>query len=274
MRAVAFTVDVDRDVNMACYGEVCSVSNGGTGPRFDSSGRGLGLITELLEEMGISGTFFWEGRTAQVLAGRMDVAGMMRRHEVGLHGFDHEDFSGRDTGIPLDRAQVMSVLDMGERALADVFGRRSRGFRAPYQRLTDELVAEMTDRGYLYDSSETVEMESGVVRPHALSSGLMELPVCWSRDRAGRRIVSYLWPYHEGRRPIDDYLELTDRFREGLLVLATHSWHPVETFSHGPRTEDDVRRCMEDLRSLLEHVERSGAVLVTLADLLRRGHAL
>jgi len=62
VRAVAFTVDVDRDVNLACQGDVCSISKGGGAPRFGSSARGLELVLQVLEEMGVKGTFFWEGR--------------------------------------------------------------------------------------------------------------------------------------------------------------------------------------------------------------------
>ena len=110
MRAVAFTVDVDRDVNLACQGEICSISNGGKHPRFDSSARGLQMITGLLEEMGVRGTFFWEGRTAEVLSERMDVRDLMRHQEVALHGYDHEDFTGKETGIVLDRESTGAIL--------------------------------------------------------------------------------------------------------------------------------------------------------------------
>lgn len=274
MRAVAFTVDVDRDVNLACQGDICSVSNGGKHPRFTSSAKGLELIAGLLEEMGIRGTFFWEGRTAEVLSERMDLKDVMRRQEVALHGYDHEDFTGKETGIPLDRDSTGAILDKGTTALDRAFGKGARGFRAPYQRATDILLDELRARDFLYDSSATVELMDGKVHPYRNDNGLPEIPVCWSRDGRGKKIVSYLWPYHEGKRPISDYMGLVDNFQDGLLVIATHSWHPVESYCSGPRTKEDTNRDMADLRALLDHIERSGCELVSLAEHLRRKDAL
>ena len=274
MRAVAFTVDVDRDVNLACQGEICSISNGGKHPRFDSSAKGLEMICGLLEEMGVLGTFFWEGRTAEILSERMDLKGLMRHQEVALHGYDHEDFAGKETGLPLDLESVRNGLDKGTEALDGAFGRKTRGFRAPYQRVTEVLLDELKARGFLYDSSDTVELNGGKVRAYRLPNGLPEAPVCWSRDGRGKKIVSYLWPYHEGKRPISDYMDLVDSFHDGLLVIATHSWHPVESYCFGLRTKEEVEDGMADLRTLLEHIETSGCELVSIADHLRRKDAL
>lgn len=274
MRAVAFTVDVDRDVNLACQGEICSISNGGKHPRFDSSAKGLQMITGLLEEMDVRGTFFWEGRTAEVLSERIDVKDLMRHQEVALHGYDHEDFAGKETGIPLDLDDIKTILDKGTNALDSAFGKRRRGFRAPYQRVTDVLLDELKARSFLYDSSDTVELESGKIDSYRLPNGLPEVPVCWSRDGRGKRIVSYLWPYHEGKRPISDYMDLVDGFQDGLLVIATHSWHPVESYCNGIRTHEGAERDVADLRALLEHIESSGCELVSIADHLGRKDAL
>jgi peptidoglycan/xylan/chitin deacetylase (PgdA/CDA1 family) len=274
VRAVAFTVDMDRDVNLACQGDICSISNGGMHPRFDSSARGLKLIANLLEEMGVKGTFFWEGRTAEVLSDKMDLNDLMRRHEVALHGYDHEDFAGKETGILLDRESTGAILDKGTEALDRVFGEAARGFRAPYQRVTDILLDELRARNFLYDSSDTVELVDGKVRPYRNKNGLPEIPIIWSRDGRGKKIVSYLWPYHEGKRPIADYLDLFDGFQDGLLVIATHSWHPVESYCSGLRTKEDVNREISELRTLLEHIERSGGELVRIADHLRRKDVL
>ena len=216
MRAVAFTVDVDRDVNLACQGEICSISNGGKRPRFVSSAKGLEMISGLLEGMGVR-----HGRDPREFLG--DI---MRHHEVALHGYDHEDFAGKETGIPLDLESTRAILDKGTAALDGAFGKGRRGFRAPYQRITQVLLDELRERDFLYDSSDTAEMEGGKVRTYRLPNGLPEAPVC-GPDHRNKKIVSYLWPYHEGKRPISDYAELVDGFHDGLLGIATHSWHPV-----------------------------------------------
>jgi peptidoglycan/xylan/chitin deacetylase (PgdA/CDA1 family) len=272
VRDVAFTVDVDRDVNLACQGQSCSISkmrDGDSSPRFTSSARGLNGFLEVLRDTGVKGTFFWEGRSAEIISREIDLRTLMKGHEVGLHGYDHEDFSGQETGVVLDRPEVREVLDRAEGALDRVFGRERRGFRAPYQRTSEPLMAELAERKYLYDSSDTVCLEKGVVRPYRRDGGLLEAPVCWARDHKGKKIVSYLWPFHEGKRPIDDYLDLMDRFEDGLMVLATHSWHPVESFGGGLRCEKDILQEMADLRRLIDHGQETGVRFVGLADHLR-----
>ncbi|MCX6650510.1 MAG: polysaccharide deacetylase family protein [Methanomassiliicoccales archaeon] len=272
MRAVAFTVDVDRDVNLACQGQSCSVSkemDGKNTPRFTSSARGLERLVELFRDTEVKGTFFWEGRSAEVMSRDLDLSSLMKGHEVALHGYDHEDFSGKETGVVLDREQVRDVLDRAEAALNKVFGQQKKGFRAPYQRTSGPLLQELAEKNYLYDSSETVRLEDGVVQPYRRENGLPEAPVCWTMDHRGKRIVSYLWPFHEGKRPIEDYLELLNEFEDGLLVVATHSWHPLESYCAGIRTKEEADRGLEGLRRLIEHAQGSGAHFVRLADYLR-----
>lgn len=274
MRAVAFTVDVDRDVNLACEGQVCSTSNGGNGARFASSGRGLELILQVMRETGAKGTFFWEGRTAEELSRSMDLARMMEGHETAVHGYDHEDFSGRETRLPLDREQTAEVLDRAGSALDRVFGLSRRGFRAPYQRTSETLMEELVRRNYLYDSSETVGMIDGKVSPYRRPDGLLEAPVCWTLDRQGKKMVSYLWPYHEGKRPMSDYLDLVEGFEDGLLVIATHSWHLVENFCGGVMDHSAVERGTADMEHFFQASIDSGVRFVTIADHLRREHGL
>lgn len=269
MRAVAFTVDVDRDVNLVCQGQVCSISQprgGDSSPRFSSSLSGLKALLEVLEEAGVPGTFFWEGRSAETLSRSLPLRDLMAGHEVAAHGYDHEDFPGAGSGIPLDREGVRAVLERTEEALKGAFGVRARGFRAPYQRTSRPLMDELVERGYLYDSSDTLRMVDGSVHPFRRGDGLMEAPVCWTLDRRGKKIVSYLWPYHEGKRPIEDYMDLLDGFQDGLLVLATHSWHLTESFCSGPHSEDEVRQGKEDLLGLLRHGLDTGARFVRLVD--------
>jgi len=273
VRAVAFTVDVDRDVNQACQGQLCSISQGG-GARFSSSADGLKAVLRVLERAGTKATFFWEGRTAQELSKNMDLPSMMKGHEVAMHGHEHEDFSGEGTGIPMDRGMVKQALDQGDAALDAVFGKAPRGFRAPYQRVSVPLLEELVARGCLYDSSETAQLMDGRVVPYRNSYGLLEAPVCWSRDRKGRKIVSYLWPYHEGKRPMSDYMDLVEQFDEGLLVIATHSWHMVESFCGGLHPQERIERGMKELGDLLDAVKGSGAELVTIKEYLEREHGL
>jgi len=97
MTFAAFTIDVDRDVNLPLPGKMEASSmerEGGARPRFTSSRRGLELLVDLLGEWGIRGTFFIEARTAKEVAKDLDLSDLVKGHEVGCHGFEHEDLTG------------------------------------------------------------------------------------------------------------------------------------------------------------------------------------
>lgn len=270
MRHIALTVDVDRDVNQACKGSAAAISSSGDGdgrPRFGSSADGLRALLALMRTEGVRGTFFMEGRTTEVLADRIDLPTLMAGQEVAAHGYDHEDFIGQDSGLPLDAESTRMALDSCAKALEHTFGPCRRGFRAPYMRSTPFLKEELAKRAYLYESSEYMELKDGSIRPYRDSNGVMQVPVAVGRDANGKKIFGYLWPLHEGKRPVNDYLALLDSFEDGLLVLATHSWHMVECFSSGKLDEEACARSTEDLRAIIEHAKSSGMEFTTI-----RGH--
>lgn len=271
MRHIALTVDVDRDVNRACKNSTAAISapvGGSDLPRFDSSGEGLKRMIEVLRSEGVRGTFFLEGRTAEVLAERMDLASLLAGQEVAAHGYEHEDFTGEESGLPMDKESTNEALDRCGKALDNLFKPGRRGFRAPYMRASPLLKAALAERRYLYESSTYLELKDGSVRPYLSSDGMVQVPVAVGRDAKGKKIFGYLWPLHEGKRPVDDYLALLDSFDDGLLVLATHSWHMVERFSSGRLEEEACARGEEDIRTIISHAKRAGMEFSTIRGYL------
>ncbi len=269
MRRMAITVDVDRDVNQACKGRMAAVSSplhGSDEPRFSSSRKGLELIVATLNDLGVKGTFFMEGTTALEIGKIVDVAELLQGHEVACHAYDHEDLTGTDTGLKIDREDIDDVLERSLDVLDSLFGEERRGFRAPYLHTSDDLMDSLKDHGFLYDSSVVEEMREGTIRPYLTRNGLPEVPIASSHDDKGKKIVGYLWPLHEGKRPISDYVRMVDGFKDGLLVLSTHSWHPVENFCNGQQCELDVQKGMDDLRELISHSLNAGVEFVTVAE--------
>ena len=81
---LVFTVDLDRDVNFPMEGcrEARSLDRGGgTFPRFSSAERGLRILMDILDEIGMKATFFVEGRTSETI-GCSSISG----HCIGLRG--------------------------------------------------------------------------------------------------------------------------------------------------------------------------------------------
>jgi peptidoglycan/xylan/chitin deacetylase (PgdA/CDA1 family) len=273
MRSAAFTVDVDRDVNLAERGRYDAISKGhascDTSPRFYSSGRGLKLTVELLDEMGIKGTFFLEGDTLRAISRSLDVRSMLAGHEVASHGICHEDLTGEETGICLTGPEVKQVIEDGANIIEDICGRRPQGFRAPYQHIDGTALDILAETGFAYDSSLTAQVTDGKVAPWHLDNGLLEIPVASGKDAQGKKMVSYLWPMHEGKRTPADYVHLASGIRSGILVLATHSWHFTETYGRGILDQVDVTKGLGDLRKVLEGTMDTGMRFTALEEIAR-----
>ncbi len=267
MRYAAFTVDVDRDVNEPRAGTVESWCRGGAAPRYSSTREGLERLVAMLGELGIEGTFFWEGRAAEVLSERMDLKGLMRGHEVAAHGYEHEDLTGESTGVRPSEEWLDAIIGRSLSSVETVFGRRPDGFRCPYQHIDDTVARVLMQRGLLYDSTLFGDVGAGL-RPYPLAGGLLEVPLAQCRESDGRKLQSYLWPMHEGRRKPDDYLRLASAHEDGLLVLADHSWHVVESLG-GERGEERAEREVGKVKYVLKEMMARGIEFVTVSEHLR-----
>lgn len=273
MRRAAFTVDVDRDVNQPEVGRreaVCRPCEGSSTPRFASSARGLEMLVGLLDELGVRGTFFLEAETAQRIAERADLRGLLAGHEVASHGWSHEDLTGASTQVTMGEEEVGGIIDRAGAAIEELTGRPPRGFRAPYQHIGPTALRLLAGRGYWYDSSVTRNILSRRLLPYRQPEGLTEFPLARGTDERGRPIHSYLWPMHEGKRRPADYLRLLDQYDEGVMVLATHSWHVVETY-RGVLDPLEARAQLEQVRAVVEGALDRGIGFNTLEGHLRRG---
>lgn len=275
MRLASFTVDVDRDVNLPRQGKREAGSKCHDGDRdevrFASSTRGLRLLVEMLEETGIKATFFFEGDTLLHVARLLDVRELLSKHEVACHGVCHEDITGEATGVAMTDLEISQMLDQGRDILSNIFARDPVGFRAPYQHIDQRTLSLLPKKGFLYDSSMTKEVneEDDSLHPWKVAGDLLEIPVARARDREGRRIVSYLWPMHEGKRLPSDYEHLTAGVHSGVLVFATHSWHIVETYDRGLLSDASVQINLDNLRRVLERARDEGMEFLPLEDIAR-----
>ncbi|MBE6528075.1 MAG: chitin deacetylase [Thermoplasmata archaeon] len=242
---LVFTVDVDRDVNIHIDGTDAagSIDRGsGTGPRFSSSERGLGIILDILDELGIRATFFVEGRTAETFD-----CSVISGHCVGFHGYDHEDLT-----LVKDLSDVM---DRGYLAVKDRISAPTC-FRAPFMSEDDRVLAELERLGIRHDSS--VYADPGTL-PYCIG-GITQHPVAKGRDADGRTIAAYLWPMHEGKRKPSDYIDLAASMDDGELVLSTHSWHMVERRDDGVMADDWVSGNARDVKHVIEGILDAGFV--------------
>ncbi|QLH74607.1 MAG: polysaccharide deacetylase family protein [Methanomassiliicoccales archaeon] len=269
MRRCSITVDVDRDVNQAVAGKVCAISmekDGSTEPRFSSSAKGLEVIVDVLNGLDVQGTFFFEARTAIEISKVIDLPSLMRGHEVACHGYDHEDLTGQKTGSPLGPGELDDILERSISVVRELFGVSRMGFRAPYLSCDDLVEKELVKKDFIYDSSKVTSLSNGVIGPFITENGIVEVPVASGTDADGKKIVGYLWPMHEGKRKVGDYIHLMGQFEDGLLVFATHSWHMVENFCSGLLCATDSRAQRDNLHELISKGMDMGLEFVRVDD--------
>jgi len=241
-------------------------------PRFESSIRGLRIIVDVLNELDVRGTFFFEGRTALEISKKTDLSSMMKGHEVACHGFDHEDMTGEKSGLRPSDQQLEEILERSKTTMFDLFGTESPGFRAPYQASDQRLQDILLAKGFRYESSLTMPLIEGKLRPFQMPNGLLQVPVASGTDAAGKKIVAYLWPLHEGKRTPEDYLHLMGQFQDGLFVMATHTWHMTENYCSGRMSLEEEERQHRQLRFLLEQAMELGVDFIRIDDYLDEHH--
>lgn len=251
MRALCFTVDFDRDVNVCIEGRLAAGSldrGSGTSPRFGSSAEGLTVLTDLLDEIGVKATFFAEGRTLD----NADNTGCLSGHEVGIHGLEHEDFTGC-SGVTVNSAMLEAIIARSVDIVKDCTSRRPVCSRAPYMKIDEYIYGILHRHGIRYDSSEYAQLE-GQMHPYNVGPGIAEVPVPEGTDAAGNKISAYLWPMHEGKRRPDDYIRMASAVEDGIFCLGTHTWHMVESRKGGRMdgTERAVNKA--NVRRVLEGI--------------------
>ncbi len=259
-----FTIDLDRDVNTEVPGQIeaGSVDRGqGTAPRFSSSARGLALLADMLDDIGLPAAFFCEGRT---LEETKDVSGCLAHFEIGVHGYDHESLGH------MTRPDAVEAVRHGCQAARDVLGRNPVAFRAPYMRQPRAVGDFLREVGYgiHIDSSQYAYGDDCV--PSILPGYAVEIPVTEGTDAEGRRISAYLWPMHEGKRRPEDYAALASSLPEdGVFVLADHTWHIVESRASGVFSDGDLKDNLVRTETALRGILDAGHTPSTLSEISR-----
>lgn len=180
---------------------------------------GVPKILELLAEKDVKASFFVPGWTVERHSARCEAI-LAGGHEIGHHGYLHEWID------PDDPEGEAAALDRGLESLQRVLGLRPVGYRSPAGETSPNMIKQLADRGFLYDSTL---MDACSPYRHILPDGRpgpIELPWHWSIDDAPFSLFSIKTP--RTMLPPDQILALWKaEFRElyrwgGLFDVVMH----------------------------------------------------
>jgi peptidoglycan/xylan/chitin deacetylase (PgdA/CDA1 family) len=101
------------------------------------------------------------------------------RHEIGVHGWIHENVLDID-----DAAEEERLLNLSIDYLTEATGKRPVGYRAPSWVFSKHTVDLLVKAGFLYDSSMMAMDEPYELISNGQPTGLVELPIEWILDDA------------------------------------------------------------------------------------------
>jgi len=172
--AVCVSFDVDN--------ETLSLSHGEPAPGALSAGEfgattGLRRVLDLLDRHNISASFYIPAVSAMLHPQMIQDIVKRNRHEIGVHGWIHENVLGMDNGAEEQRLLTQSID-----YLTKAVGKRPVGFRAPSWAFSRHTIDLIRKAGFLYDSSLMAMDEPYELVAGGQPTGMVELPVDWALD--------------------------------------------------------------------------------------------
>lgn len=179
--------------------------------------QGLPRVLALLDAQKIPASFYIPASSLINHPSMAPAIAKSRLHEIGLHGWIHENLATLD-----DAAEEERLLTQSIDYLTKATGRRPVGIRAPAWALSWHSIGLFAKAGLLYDTSLMASDDPYEILLDGKASGLIELPIDWILDDA-------VYFGRTGALPSPELIFKTFRdefdvaYREnGLMVLTMH----------------------------------------------------
>ena len=214
--AVALGFDVDNATGSLCRGELApgDLSRGEYGAI-----DGLPRILRLLDKHAIPASFFIPAVAAALHPQMIPNILASARHEIGVHGWVHENLRVLD-----DEHAEKELLTRSIDYLTKAIGKRPVGFRAPAWAFSRYTMRHIRDAGFLYDSSLMASDDAYEILVNREPTGIIELPIEWILDD-----FPYFGPIANGSLPSSELAfatfqsEFDVAYEEsGLYILTMH----------------------------------------------------
>lgn len=215
--AFLFSVDVDVESPLAWNFRGKALATFGELEQRRFGARvGLSRLLDLLHEHGIKGSFYVPGMDAEAHPDMLPSI-FEQGHELGLHGFHHENVS------MLSDDENAVVMDRAIEVFRGQVGVSPSGYRSPSWELVSCIPEILKSRDILYDSSLM-----GYDHPYSID-GLTEVPVQWLTDDAiyfRFRGGAESWHPANPNAVFHSWIEEFEGIREygGLFTLTVHPW--------------------------------------------------
>ena len=134
--------------------------------------EGLPRILRLLDETSVPASFFIPAVSAILNPEVVPSILSHRRHEIGVHGWLHEDLMALN-----DEAEERSLLTRAIEVLTKQIGHKPVGYRAPSWLMSRYTMAQVKEAGFLYDSSLMAADDPYEITIDGQPSGVIELPI-------------------------------------------------------------------------------------------------
>lgn len=201
--AVMITFDVDAetiwhtfDPSVARRPKTRSI--GEYGPR-----RGVPRVLDLLDKHGVRASWMVPGRTAENWPDAVRAVASAG-HEVGNHGFLHENFADMDV------ATQREVLLRANDVLEKLSGERPVGYRTPAGDMIPQTPGLLAELGFRWSSSMRGDDRPSFLLDQGKLTDIVEIPAHWELDDFPQFMFNYHPPFPSGQCRIANYQDVLD----------------------------------------------------------------
>ena len=220
--AISFDVDADSLIHVArpkdSYNRLYPITMGRYGPTV-----AIPRILETYRRLGLKQSFFIPAWTMERYPAAVEAV-LEAGHEIGHHGFIHEDPS--ESSDAEQRYWFEKALDVHVR----MTGRKPRGYRAPVYNATQTTIDLLIEHGFVYNSS--LMADDIPYRMKTPKGELYEAPPHWGSDDwppfAHYTEIGYMMPVKAPAEGLAaSFEEFEAQYEAGGFWMGI--WHPFLT---------------------------------------------